>query len=42
MRQWFKENDKTDYPGEITIPVTNSLDDSVQQIIKQTKLGIDN
>jgi len=39
MRQWYKENDTANYPGEVIIPTSNSLDDSVKQIILETGLG---
>ena len=39
MKQWFKENDILGYPCETIINANNSLDDSVKQIISETKLG---
>jgi hypothetical protein len=39
MQRWFKENDHTGYDNEIIIPESNSLEDTVSQIISQSGLN---
>lgn len=38
MKRWYKDNDLTNYPGEIVIPATSSFEDTVSTIIKETNL----
>lgn len=39
MREWFRNNDHSGFANEIVIPESNTFDETVSQIISQTKLN---